>query len=79
MNNLSTRKIVLGMLMTLVLAFSVQGIAEDALTIKRSSSDDLEYRFADQTFNVNFSVSGLSSSDGADEELVIPTCLAVLR
>ena len=28
MNNLTTRKIVLGMLMTLVLAFSVQGIAD---------------------------------------------------
>ena len=31
MSNLTTRKIVLGMLMVLVLAFSVQGIA-DALT-----------------------------------------------
>ena len=28
MNNLTTRKIVLGMLMVLVLAFSVQGTAE---------------------------------------------------
>ena len=28
MNNLTTRKIVLGLLMALVLAFSVQGIAE---------------------------------------------------
>ena len=31
MNNLTTRKIVLGLLVTLVLAFSVQGIA-DALS-----------------------------------------------
>ena len=37
MNNLTTRKIVLGMLMTLVLALSVQGIA-DALTIELSGS-----------------------------------------
>ena len=33
MNNLTTRKIVLGLLMALVLAFSVQGIAE-ALTFQ---------------------------------------------
>ena len=43
MNNLTTRKIVLGLLMTLVLAFSVQGIA-DALMVTRKSSDDLEVR-----------------------------------
>ena len=30
MSNLTTRKIVLGLLMTLVLAFSVQGIADAA-------------------------------------------------
>ena len=41
MNNLTTRKIVLGMLMALVLAFSVQGIA-DALNFKQSSSGDLK-------------------------------------
>ena len=40
MNNLTTRKIVLGMLMALVLAFSVQGIA-DALTFSTSRSGDL--------------------------------------
>ena len=38
MNNLTTRKIVLGMLMTLVLAFSVQGIA-DAQTIEVTSGN----------------------------------------
>ena len=32
MSNLNTRKIVLGLLMTLVLAFSVQGIADAAVT-----------------------------------------------
>ena len=41
MNNLTTRKIVLGLLMALVLAFSVQGIA-DALTFKESRTGDLQ-------------------------------------
>ena len=41
MNNLTTRKIVLGMLMTLVLTLSVQGIA-DALTFSTSRTGDLE-------------------------------------
>ena len=36
MNNLTTRKIVLGLLMTLVLAFGVQGTA-DAFTVTGSS------------------------------------------
>ena len=39
MNNLTTRKIVLGMLMALVLTFSVQGIADAQVTIKESSGD----------------------------------------
>ena len=44
MNNLTTRKIVLGLLMTLVLAFSVQGIA-DALNITPNAApDDLSTR-----------------------------------
>ena len=34
MNNLTTRKIVLGLLMTLVLAFGVQGIAEAQVTVE---------------------------------------------
>ena len=38
MNNLTTRKIILGLLMTLVLVFSVQGIA-DALDVKKTSGD----------------------------------------
>ena len=46
MNNLTTRKIVLGLLMVLVLAFSVQGTA-DAATINLTSSGisaDLSWR-----------------------------------
>ena len=42
MNNLTTRKIVLGLLMTLVLAFSVQGIA-DALTDPTITSSPSEF------------------------------------
>ena len=38
MNSLTTRKIVLGILMALVLTFSVQGIA-DAITITKVSGD----------------------------------------
>ncbi len=38
MKDLMTRKIVLGLLMTLVLAFGVQGIA-DALTLTKGNGD----------------------------------------
>ena len=54
MNNLTTRKIVLGMLMALVLAFSVQGIA-DALTLTKSSGD-LVTVSRNQTFTIKFSI-----------------------
>ena len=53
MNNLTTRKIVLGMLMALVLTFSVQGIA-DALTFSTSRSGDLETKAPNQTFTIRF-------------------------
>ena len=55
MNNLTTRKIVLGMLMVLVLAFGVQGIA-DALTLSRGSGD-LQMVNMGQNFTISFSVS----------------------
>ena len=42
MNNLTTRKIVLGLLMVLVLAFSVQGIADAIDRIGRGTSGDLQ-------------------------------------
>ena len=72
MNNLTTRKIVLGLLMTLVLVFSVQGIA-DALTVTRarrsSSHQDLETRFPGQTFKISFSVSGVTEGDDTFSDL----------
>ena len=54
MNNLTTRKIVLGLLMALVLAFSVQGIA-DALTLEKTSGD-FQTKPAGSTFDITFSV-----------------------
>ena len=56
MNTLTTRKIVFGMLMALVLAFSVQGIA-DALTFSTSRSGDLETKAPNQEFTVRFTPS----------------------
>ena len=54
MSNLNTRKIVLGLLMTLVLAFSVQGIA-DALTLSKTRGD-FQTKPAGSTFDITFSV-----------------------
>ena len=62
MNNLTTRKIVLGMLMALVLTFSVQGIAE-ALTFKESRTGDLQTLLPGDDFTIRFSVNLTSSKD----------------
>ena len=61
MNNLTTRKIALGLLMGLVLAFSVQGIA-DALTFGTSRSGDLQTASERQEFKITFSVSLASNT-----------------
>ena len=42
MNNLTTRKIVLGLLMVLALAFGVQGIA-DAITVISTTTSETQY------------------------------------
>ena len=57
MNNLTTRKIVLGMLMTCVLAFGVQGVVDAVRDpkLKQSSSDFFKFRTPNTTFS--FSVS----------------------
>ena len=62
MNNLTTRKIVLGLLMALVLAFSVQGIA-DALTFKESRTGDLQTLLPNDKFTIKFSVNLESPDD----------------
>ena len=65
MNNLTTRRIVLGMLMTLVLAFSVQGIA-DALTLSATSDVVQSKRNVEGVdFDIQFSV-GLTRPDLQD-------------
>ena len=72
MNNLTTRKIVLGLLMALVLVFSVQGIA-DALTLTRRTSDDLKTVRRGDQFTIRFNVSDLTATTSADNEtLTIP-------
>ena len=59
MKNLMTRRIVLGLLMVLVLAFSVQGIA-DALTLHyASNSGDLRTVAPNEEFTIRVSVRGL--------------------
>ena len=64
MNNLMTRRIVLGMLMALVLAFSVPSIA-DALTLSRTSGD-LQTVNTGQRFTISFLVGvvGAVTKDG---------------
>ena len=56
MNNLTTRKIVLGLLMALVLAFSVQGIAE-ALTFETTRTGDLGTVLGGGQFTLSFSLT----------------------
>ena len=51
-----TRNLCLGVLITLVLAFSVRGIA-DALTFSTSRSGDLETEAPNEQFTIRFSVS----------------------
>ena len=55
MSNLTTRKIVLGTLMVLVLAFSVQGIA-DALTFGTSRTGDLQTKLPNEDITISFTV-----------------------
>ena len=62
MNNLSTRKIVLGMLMTLVLAFSMQSTA-DALTLSATSDTTQIKQPNDAPFEIQFS-TGVGSGSG---------------
>ncbi len=69
MNILTTRKIVFGILMSLVLAFSVQGIA-DAQTVKRSSGD-LQLKAPGERFDIAFTVSGVDGSNLSDISLTV--------
>ena len=51
MNNLTTRKIVLGLLMVLVLAFSVQGTADAGVEITKSTSISTSHDYQVQVKN----------------------------
>ena len=68
MNNLTTRKIVLGMLMGLVLAFGVQGIAE-AVTIEVTSGNH-QTKKPGETFSITLRITDLVSGDltNADDD-----------
>ena len=68
MKNLTTRKIVLGILMALVLAFSVQGTA-DAATIDAFSASpvDLSWRNIDET--IDFTITVTPTVDGSNESV----------
>ena len=73
MNNLTTRKIVLGMLMTLVLAFSVQGTA-DAQTYTEKSGD---HQFASPGNNLRsplvFTVAGIEKDESDEDTFTAPS------
>ena len=56
MENLKTRKIGLGMLMALVLAFSVPGIADAADLPLSKTSGDLQTESVGETFSISFNV-----------------------
>ena len=59
MNNLTTRKIVLGLLMALVLVFSVQGIADALSTLNKTVSTDVQRILPGASHTFTFSVSGI--------------------
>ena len=64
MNNLTTRKIVLGLLIVLVLAFSVQGIADAADLPLSKTSGDLQTISVGDQFVISFNVGIRSNTTG---------------
>ena len=76
MNNRTPRKILLGFLTTVVLAFSVHTYT-DAQTLTRRASDDFESRYVNQTFDISFSVSDVAS--GNKVQLKWPTYLQLIE
>ena len=70
MNNLTTRKIVLGMLMVLVLAFSVQGTADAITKITTSTSTDHQVVSIGQEFRITFSVGVTGSRLKANHKTI---------
>ena len=73
MSNLTTQKIVLGLLMALVLTFSVQGIADAADLPLSKTSGDLQTESEGETFEISFSVgirSNTTAIRNSDRELI---------
>ena len=73
MNNLTTRKIVLGLLMVLVLTFGVQGIADAADLPLSKTSGDLQTKSVDEQFEISFSVgirSNTTAIRNSDNKLI---------
>ena len=73
MNNLTTRKIVIGLLVTLVLAFGVQGIADAADLPLSKTSGDLQTKSVDEQFEISFSVgirSNTTAIRNSDNKLI---------
>ena len=68
MNNLTTRKIVLGILMTLVLAFSVQGIA-DAATITVFDADPVDLSSLNIGERIEFDIEAAAAIAGSNESV----------
>ena len=82
MNNLTTRKIVLGMLLVLVLTFSVQGIADAADLPLSKTSGDLQTKSEDETFEITFSVgirSNTTAIRNSDRELIDDGAIGLLH
>ena len=77
MNNLTTRKIVLGLLMALVLVFSVQGTA-DAQTVTRSSGD-LQLTKPGGTFTIGFKVADVTDAVAQSVALAIPETVTLTK
>ena len=70
MNNLTTRKIVLGMLMTLVLGFGVQGVVEAISFPTTSHSHKVDYTTMRQVNSRTSVGSTISLNDSNDQEAV---------
>ena len=72
MNNLTTRKIVFGMLVTFILAFGVQGIADAVLTPKENT-EDADFIFTDGSTpkSDNFTFTVTASSVAENETLTV--------
>ena len=70
MNNLTTRRLVLGLLMTFLLAFGVPGVVDavNEPNLKQSSSDFFRFRTPNTTFSI--SVPTLSFDDDTTPETV---------